>query len=301
LERILVLESPYDERLIEQKALRGYAVERVGLGDLREREEGVTGLIVDMLPIDAALLDRLPDLRAISVTGIGLDAIDRAETARRGIRVDNVPAGSTEEVATHAVALLLALVRKLPASHRHVAAGGFRHDAMGPIRRLSTLTVGIVGVGRIGRAVADRLAPFGATLVGWDAQPVRHPGVESVSLDELCARADAVTLHLPLDDGTLDLFDASRLESLRPGALLVNTGRGKLVDTDALIRLLRAGRLGGVALDVFRDEPPRAELELLEAHENVLATPHSAFFSVESEEEIRRTAARNLEAALQVL
>src|SRR5205807_4969194 len=112
----------------------------------------------------------------------------------------------------------------------------------------------VVGLGRIGQAVVDRLGPFGATVLGWNRSRVALPGLEQVELDELCERADAVTLHVPLAPGTLDLFDARRLESLRPGCLFVNSARGRIVDTQALIRLARSGHLGGVALDVFRDE-----------------------------------------------
>lgn len=296
--RVLVLDSPYDERPLEEEALPHLRVERLRRADLSQPAPDVAGLIVDMAPVDRELLDLLPGLRCVSVTGIGLDAIDLAEAERRGIAVVNVPDESVEEVATHAVALLLALVRRLRPYHRHVAGGGFRHDESGPVPRLSRLTVCIAGFGRIGQATAARLAPFGCRLLGWDDYVedgvFAAAGVERAGLDELCARSHALTVHLPLNEGTLDLFGEERLRALPPGALLVNTSRGKVVDTKTVIELVRSGRLGGAALDVFREEPPGWELELAGAGDNVILTPHCAFYSHESEEEIRRRACRNL-------
>src|SRR5262249_30278016 len=145
----------------------------------------------------------------------------------------------------------------------------------------------------------DRLLPFGATILGWNRSRAVVRGAEQVDLDELCARADAITLHVALTPETLDLFDARRLESLRAGCLFVNAARGKIVDTQALIRLARAGHLGGVALDVFRHEPPdERELGLAAVHPNVILTPHAAFWSVEAERAVRVQAARNLDESL---
>ncbi len=302
--RVLVLESPYAEASVEEECLPRFDVQRVRRRELPSRAEDVVGLIVDTATVDREILGRLPGLRCISVTGVGLDSIDLDEAARRGIAVVNVPDGATEEVATHTVAMLLALVRRLPVYHRYVVGGGFRHDESGPVHRLSEQTVGILGFGRIGQAVAVRLAPFGCRLLAWDPliepDAVRRLGVEPVSsLDELLTAADALTVHVPLMPETLDLLDARRLESLKPGAVVVNTARGHALDTAALGRLLRSRRLGGAALDVFREEPPGGELALADASDNVILTPHAAFYSIEAELAIRRRACLQLEQALE--
>ena len=300
---VLVLESPYANPSVEEESLPRFDVRRLTRADLPPSDEDVVGVIVDQTAVDSELLDRFPELRCISVTGVGLDRVDLEEARRRGISVVNVPDGSTEEVATHSVAMLLSLVRRLPAYHRHVVEGHFRHDQSGPVRRLSEQTVGILGFGRIGQAVAVRLAPFGCRLVAWDpyveSHGIRRLRVEPVSsVEELLSVVDALTVHVPLTPETLDLLDARRLASLKPGAVVVSTARGKVLDTAALARLLRSGRLAGAALDVFREEPPRSELDLAEASDNVILTPHAAFYSTEAELEIRRRACRQLERVL---
>ncbi len=302
--RILLIDYPYDGGTsIEEESLPQARVEVVRGSELPEIGEDVIGLLIDTFTVDAHVLDRFPNLRGIGVTGVGLDSIDLAEVERRGIRVVNVPDGATEEVATHAIAMLLALVRRLPAYHQHVLAGGFDYRESGPIRRFSEQTVGLAGFGRIARAVATRLQPFGCRLVGWD--PYVNPkvfneySVDVLALEELLEVSDAVSIHLPLNEGTRDLMNKSRLEHLKPQAIVVNTGRGKVLDTDALTSLLRAGRLGGVGLDVFRDEPPGEELVVAQLSHNVILTPHAAFYSRDSVEEIRRTASLRLAATLE--
>jgi D-3-phosphoglycerate dehydrogenase / 2-oxoglutarate reductase len=300
---VLVLESPYANPSVEEDSLPRFDVRRLGRAELPSLAPDVVGLIVDMTTVDREVLDRLPELRCISVTGVGLDGIDLEEAERRGITVVNVPDGATEEVATHAVAMLLALVRRLSAYHRYVVGGRFRHDESGSVHRLSEQTVGILGFGRIGQAVAVRLAPFECRLLAWDPyvepEAVRRLGVEPVSsLEELLSAADALTVHVPLTRETLALLDARRLESLKPGAVIVSTARGKVLDTAALGTLLRSGRIGGAALDVFREEPPGAELALADAADNVILTPHAAFYSIEAELEIRCRACLQLEQAL---
>jgi D-3-phosphoglycerate dehydrogenase len=243
-------------------------------------------------------MDRFPALRCISIYGVGVDWVDHAEAERRGIAVRNVPDETTEEVATHAVALLLALVRRLPGQMRETSSGGWSSEAAGPLRRFSALTVGVLGFGRIGRAFAERVRGFGCRVVAWDPYVAdaafRELGVERLGIDELLEGADAISVHLPLNEGTADLLDAGRLALLREGAFLVNTARGGIVDTAAAIELLRAGRLGGIALDVLRREPPGPdELAILEAGANVILTPHVAYYSDEGVDAVRARVCRN--------
>jgi D-3-phosphoglycerate dehydrogenase / 2-oxoglutarate reductase len=246
--------------------------------------------------ITRRVMERLPDLRYISKLGIGHEVIDLAAATERGIMVTNTPADAeAEPVAEHAIALMLALVKQLHwYSGRYIAGGGWRAaDRMAGTLRGST--VGIVGLGHIGRAVAARLGPWGAHLIGADIRPAAIPdGVEQVDLPALLRTADIVTLHVPgraADEGPL--LDGERLESLKPGALLVNTARGNLVDQAVLARLLTEGRIGGAAVDVYSPEPPPPDDPLLSAP-NLIATPHMAAWNAHLRREMATMAFRNL-------
>jgi D-3-phosphoglycerate dehydrogenase / 2-oxoglutarate reductase len=246
--------------------------------------------------ITRQVIEQLPDLRYISKLGIGHEIIDLAAATEHGIMVTNTPADAeAEPVAEHAIALMLALVKQLHwYSGEYIAAGGWRAaDRMAGTLRGST--VGIVGLGHIGRAVAARLRPWGARLIGTDLRASAIPGnVERVDLPTLLRTADIVTLHVPgRGPGEGPLLDARHLESLKPGALLVNTARGNLVDQTALARLLTEGRIAGAAMDVYSPEPPPPGDPLLAAP-NVIATPHIAAWNARLRKEMAMTAFRNL-------
>lgn len=302
--RILLLDYPYAETAVEEEALAPRVVVRAAGETIRAAGaaagggapgfEDVEALLVDMARVDATLMDALPALRAVSVTGIGLDAIDVAAAATRGIVVRNVPSGATEDVATHAVALLLAVWRRLPAYHAHVAGGGFDFTAAGPVESLAAHTVGILGFGRIGQATARRLAAFGCRVVAASRSSSRayaELGVARLPLDDLLRASSALVATAPLNDATRDLLDERRLRLLPRGAVVVNVGRGGILDTPALARLLAEGHLAGAGLDVFRTEPPGAdELAVLAASPNVVLTPHAAFYAADTDRAIRRAA-----------
>jgi len=246
--------------------------------------------------ITRRVMEQLPELRYISKLGIGHEVIDLAAATERGIMVTNTPADAeVEPVAEHAIALMLALVKQLHwYSGAYIAAGGWRAaDRMAGTLRGST--VGIVGLGHIGRAVAARLGPWGARLIGADIQADAIPaGVEHVDLPTLLSTADIVTLHVPgRPAGAGPLLDGERLEALKPGALLVNTARGNLVDQAALARLLAEGRIGGAAVDVYSPEPPPPDDPLLSAP-NLIATPHMAAWNAHLRREMATMAFRNL-------
>jgi lactate dehydrogenase-like 2-hydroxyacid dehydrogenase len=231
--------------------------------------------------IDDALLDRMPALRIVVNHGVGYDAVDVDALARRGIAFV-LPAGANAEaVADHTFALLLAVLHRVVENDALVRSGGWaRSDYLPPMGRDAYgLRLGIIGLGAIGQAVARRARGF-AMEVRY-ATPRRHPpsaeeahGVAYADLDDLLGWADAVTLHCPLTDETRGLLDARRLDLLRPGAVLVNTARGALVEQTALGERLAGGRLGGAGLDVFDGEPdvPPA----LAALPNVVLSPHIA-------------------------
>ena len=235
-------------------------------------------------PVDEELLARLPSLRAVGTPTVGFDHIDLEAAERRGVAVVSVPDYCTEEVADHTLALLLALLRGVVALDRQVSAGGWDPKGAGALRTLRGLRVGIVGLGRIGGAVADRLLALGAEVWANDLVPVARDGVSFVSLEELLADCDAVTLHVPLTRETRGLVGRAEIESMRPGALLVNTARGPVVDVGAVLVALRSGRLGGAALDVLPQEPPPAA----PLAPNLIVTPHAAYYSEASEERAYR-------------
>ena len=229
----------------------------------------------------AGLRDRL---RIISAVTVGVDHIDLEAARSAGIWVANVPDATTEEVAVTALAMALSLVRHIPFLDRDVRAGGWDAFGTGRRRRPSRLTLGIVGLGRIGRHLADLATPVFGRVCGHDPAPAAPwPGrVERRELDDLLAESDVVSLHLPALPGQPPLIDAGAIARMRPGAFLVNVARGALVDTDALLAALDDGRLGGAALDVVAGEPPPADAPI-RRHPRVLLTPHAAFWSDDAE------------------
>lgn len=248
-------------------------------------------LLNTYLPITDELLGQLPACRIVARYGIGVDNVDLAAAARRGVIITNVPDYSVEEVAIHALGLMLALTRRLPQASRLVADGGWGLDGLRPIRRLSTRRAGLVGFGRIARQLASYLTALGCEVVTHDPFVQPRPGIPPLlALPDLLSGCDLISLHVPLTLQTRGLIGAAELAMMKPGAVLVNTARGGLVDVDALLAALWAGRIGAAALDVLDQEPPRpgrfpGDLP------NLLVTPHMAYYSEESIAESQRKAA----------
>ena len=256
------------------------AAELAGFEVVREPQDDVVAMLtLPQHPVGEELLERLPALRVIGTASVGFDHVDLAAAERRGVAVVSVPDYCTEEVADHTLALLYALLRGVAELDRQVTAGGWDAKGAGPLRTLAGLRVGIVGLGRIGSAVARRLLALGAEVWANDVAPVAREGVRLVELDELLESCDAVTLHVPLTGETRGLIGRRELASMRPGALLVNTARGAVVDVGAVLQALRQGRLGGAALDVLPQEPP----PLRPAAPNLIVTPHAAYYSEAAE------------------
>jgi D-3-phosphoglycerate dehydrogenase / 2-oxoglutarate reductase len=269
--------------------------------DVAERAQDAAVLINQYAPITAEVLDALPDCRLVVRYGVGVDNVDVTAAAERGVWVANVPDYGTQEVADHALALGLALLRGIPALSASVRAGRWDYRIAGPLRRLSTLRFGIVGCGAIGSAAGARAAAFGMDVVGVDVAAGRPaPGgpIRPVTLDELVATSDVISLHVALTPVTEHLVDAAFLASVKPTAVLVNTARGGLVDTVALLAALDSGRLAAAALDVLETEPPDDVGRRLVAHERVVVTPHAAWYSEESFVSLKTEVARE---ALRVL
>lgn len=252
--------------------------------------------VVSTDPFDSTVLESLRLLRVIARTGVGLDSIDLEAATRSGVVVTRTAGAHEETVADHALALMLAAARRVLENDASVRSGTWDRAAALASSGLHGSCVGIVGVGRIGSAVARRLEGFDCEIIGFDPFVESAPGVTLGTLDQLFERADIVTLHAPLTSDTRALVNARRLRSMRPGAILVNTSRGELIDEAALVDALTSGHLRAAALDVFVDEPPVTP-GLLELP-NVVLSPHVAGLSVESARELTRQA---VTSALDVL
>jgi len=226
-------------------------------------------------PVTAAAMAAAPGLRIIARHGVGVDDVDLAEAQRRGIVVTRAPGSNTQAVAEHTLALLLALAKTLPLLSAQVAGGGWR-EAETKVRDIAGLRLGLVGCGAIGQAVARLALPFGMSVAAYDPAGPDVPGIARLpSLHELLRRSDVLSLHLPLLPATRHLIGAAELAALPPGAMVLNTARGGLVDEAALYAAVESGRLSGAGLDVMEGEPPPAGYPL-RRHPRVICTPHVA-------------------------
>lgn len=279
--RVVVTDQVFPSVEIERRLLAEIDAElEVASGDRDEvlaRAEGADALLNTYFPVDAEAMQRLSGCRIIARYGIGVDNIDLDAARERGIAVTNVPDYCVEEVAAHAVAMTLSLLRRIPDGQAVIREGGWGIDRLRPIKRLSETTIGVVGLGRIGRRVAELLSAFDANIVGHDPYVDELPGGTVLDLDDLLQASDVVTLHCPLMPQTRGLINAERLARMPSHAAVVNTSRGPLVVLDDLLDALRRGTIRAAALDVFEQEPvPAARVADVPG---LLATPHMAFYS----------------------
>jgi D-3-phosphoglycerate dehydrogenase len=258
-------------------------------------------ILVTYARLPGDLLRQLTRCKAIGRFGLGVDNIDIPAAAELGITVTYVPDYCMHEVSDHAMALLLALARKIPLSDKLVQAGRWEMPAVVPIHRLAGRVLGLVGFGNIPRALAPKAKAFGLRVVTHDPyvsqQALAAAGVESVSFDRLLEISDFVSIHAPLMPATRGLFNAEVFGKMKAGALLINTARGPLVDEDALVSALDSGRLGGAALDVVAVEPLPKDSRLI-GRDNVILTPHTAFYSVEALNELQTKCAADVARVL---
>ena len=258
---------------------------------------------------DAEAVARLSDLgvQLIALRSAGFNNVDLAAAQAAGILVCRVPAYSPHAVAEHTFALILALVRKVHRAYNRVREGNFSLEGLLGFD-LAGKTMGIIGVGTIGSVVAEIATGFGCKVLGHDPFPRVNNAVDYCSLDELLRQSDIVTLHCPLDEGTRHLIDASALGRMKPGAVLVNTSRGAVVDTRAVIGALKRNELGGLAIDVYEEEDALFfedrsdegiaddQFARLMTFPNVLITGHQGFFTVEALRAIAETTIANIDA-----
>lgn len=258
------------------------------------------GLIIMYAPMTRRVLENLPKCKIIARYGVGVDTVDLAAAAELGIVVSNVPDYGTHEVSDHALAMMLCLTRKIAYASSLVKAGQWDFRLMRPIHRHQTRSIGILGIGRIGSAMAHKAHALGMKVLAHDpfVDPKSRPDyVEFVSLEVLLRRSDVVSVHCPLNDSTRYLLDEARLQLMKPTAYLINTARGSIVDEAALNKMLEARLLAGAALDVLSCEPGSAVHPLFK-HDNFLVSPHMAWHSEESAQELKRKAAEEVRRVL---
>jgi len=297
---VAVLGTRYTDLSVEEAVLGPLGVRMVaGDGasatDVLAVAAGAEVVLAGSRPrFDADVVERLASggCRGIVRYGIGTDSIDLAAAGRAGLAVARVSDYGTEAVAFHAVSLVSALLRRLREADAAVRAGDWGVGGLRPLHLPSRLTAGVVGFGRIGRRAADLLRGLGFHVIAHDELaevPAGH-GVRPVSFDQLLERSDVVTLHLPGSPDGTPLMDAAHLAAMRSGSILVNTSRGSLVDVPALVQALPTGRPAAAGLDVYPQEPP--DVSVFEpVADRVLLTPHMAWYTEESELDMRRKAA----------
>ncbi len=305
--QIVITDCDHPDVEIERRAAAEAGVE-LRLEQCRTEDEVVArcadadGLLVQYAPVTARVLDALPQVRVVSRYGVGVDTVDVEAATRHGVVVANVPHYGTEEVSDHAVALLLTVARATARLDAAVRAGRWDVGGVMPLHRIAGRLLGVVGFGAIGRAVARKARALGYRVVAYEVTAevggTADDGTPFVALDDLLAQAHAVSLHVPYLPSTHHLVDEARLRRMRADAVLVNTARGGLVDTAALVRVLDEGHLGGAGLDVLEVEPPAPDDPVVR-HPRIVVTPHAAWYSEESVEVLKETCVRNALDALQ--
>lgn len=302
---IAVTDFDYRDAEIEREVIEGAGFEFRAL-QTRTQEEIVAqahdavALINQYAFVGSVVMDGLPKLRHIARYGLGTDIVDVALATERGIQVSNVPATyCQDEVADHALSMLLYFARGLGRYGAATARGEWRWDSAAPLHRLSESTVGIVGLGNIGKCIARRCLAFGPRVLAYD--PVLAPGVandfgvEVVTQSDLLGLSDYVILQVPLTSQTRGMIDAKTIAQMKRNSVLINTSRGPLVDTAALEAAINSGHLRGAALDDLPEEPSKqrtwAARDPVLSNSNVIVTPHAAYYSEESIAFCRRYAA----------
>jgi D-3-phosphoglycerate dehydrogenase / 2-oxoglutarate reductase len=297
--KVVVTDWEYDDLRYEEQVLHHDSLELVP-AQCRTEEEVVAacrdadGIINQYAPISRNVIEALEKCQVIARYGVGVDTIDLSAATEKGICVANVPDYCVDEVSDHTLALLLNLVRKVSLADRAVKRGQWDFKVTQPIHRLRGSTVGLVGFGKIPRVLATKLRPLGFNVIAYDPyvseKVASEQGVSLYSLDRLCEEADILSVHTPLTEETKGLIGKNQFSRMKRSALILNTSRGQIIDEMALIEALQKGMIEGVALDVVETEPIRPDHPFL-SMENVLLTPHVAWYSEEASSDMRRKAA----------
>jgi len=298
----VALDLDWDDLEPEQDALSTVGAKLVRRDQLEDAQLGrVVALLTEGIDVTGDEMRRYPNLKIVSEFATGYDAVDLDAARELGVAVTNVGGYCTEEVADHTLALALTLIRRLDSLREQAREGRWTYVDLGSVRRSADSIWGVVGFGRIGRAVARRAAAFGFKVWACDPQLSEHEigaqGAEPVTLDALLRNADVVSIHAARTGRDDRMLDRRRLALLKPSAYLISVARGAFVDEDALADALDAGELAGAALDVLMDEPPDRTDRLLN-HPRTVVTPHAAWYSDSARAELR---ARGVGAVVDVL
>jgi D-3-phosphoglycerate dehydrogenase / 2-oxoglutarate reductase len=300
---VIITDCDHGTIVPEEAVLRAAGVE-YRLHQAKSEEDVIAvardadAIILQYAPVTGRVLDGLPRCRIAVRYGVGVDTVDLAAATERGVMVANVPDYCIEEVSDHAIAMLLSLWRGVTTYDRAIRNGTWSTTERQPMPRLAGKVFGVIGVGRIGTQAARKAAGVGMRVIGYDPYLSSLPaGIRQVTLDELLQQADAVSLHMPLTVESRHLINEAALRKMKPSALLVNTARGGIVDTAALIRALREGWIAGAALDVLEQEPVPRDSPLLSLP-NVIVNPHASWYSDESVPELKRKTAEIAVAVL---
>ena len=299
--KVLITDYDFPDIELEKTLFKAAGVE-VMTGQCKTTSEviaaakGCDGLLVQYAPINQEVFEACPEIRIVSRFGAGFDTINVHDAKQHGVWVANSPDYGVGEVATHALAMTLGLLRHITAYDRDVKAGHWHFSTAGTIRRVSELTLGILGLGRIGKRMAHigrnsfkRVIACDPYLIDGDFPAY----VERVDLAQLFGQADAISLHVPLNDETRGMVNSALLQTIKPGTVIVNTSRGGVIEIPAILEALDAGILDGAGLDVLPVEPPDVNLRIV-THPRVVLSPHAAFYSDVAEKELRSKAAQNL-------
>ncbi len=300
--KVLITDYVWPSTDPEREVLEAAGMELVIAPDTSESTltklaKDVDAIMFCFAQVTAKVLETATNCKIAARYGIGVDNVDIAKATELGIVVTNVPDYCMDEVTDHALGMILALNRRFVPHTKEVVSGGWSNVALNqPMHRTRGATLGIVGYGRIGRALAAKSVGFGMRILAYD--PLIAPGSEvdgakAVSLDDLLKEADFVSLHVPLIPATENMISAPELARMKPGSIIVNCARGGLIDEDALAASLSTGHTAGAGLDVVEPTPPDPSSTLLQ-QENVIITPHTAFFSQASTLELERRTAREV-------
>ncbi|WP_449283359.1 C-terminal binding protein [Leucobacter sp.] len=300
--RVVITDCDHGSTEIEAAVAERYGLDLV-VADCTTEEEVIAAaadaaaILTQYAPVTARVLSALPGLEAVGRYGVGVDTVDVDAATARGIAVCNVPDYGTEDVSDHAIAHAVGLMRGLPGLDRGLRRGDARLDPVRPLHRFSASTFGVYGLGLIGEATARKARGLGFRVIGTDPRfapgSVTPDGTEVVSPESLLAQSDLLSLHLPLIPQTRHLIDDAAFARMKRGAKVVNTCRGGVVDTAALVRALESGQIAAAGLDVFEQEPLPADSPLM-GFDQVQLSPHAAWYSEESFAELKRRAMENI-------
>jgi D-3-phosphoglycerate dehydrogenase / 2-oxoglutarate reductase len=300
--KVVVTDFEYDTFAPEKEVLDRLGIELTYAQCKTEDEvieacKDADALLNQYAPITRKVIENLEKCKVVARYGIGFNTVDIEAATEKGIIVANVTDYCLDEVSDHAVALLLSSARKITKMDKAVRSGTWDFKVAVPIFRLRGRILGLIGFGNIPQTVASKAQAFGLEVIAYDPfipeSVASQMNVELVSLEELCKRSDYVSVHVPLNKHTEGMISHEQFSRMKPEAFIINTARGPVIDEAALIQALQDGKIAGAGLDVLEVEPIREDNPLLQM-DNVILNPHSAFYSVEAEAELKRKTAQNV-------